>query len=340
MKRPLWGEPIEKNWGNAFNIPVSVEKGGQSGKPSTSQSNIDTDSHDGHSDASNGQHARHENNSQSENSNESQESKEPKRFTSKIEITPVNPYEENTSSNSASNTQTDTKYQPGTPNSGRKQPQVRHIPIFVEGRSEPVVPKNTGDFHPPNQFHHEQQIPIKRKFDVPDGVPPKQEVPVQQIPVHIEKTKPKPAENPKPEPPKPAENKAPSHKPNDPMYRIAQVQQEVDNLTGDVEKYTGNSRKEKAYLYLDEMLTRNLIKLDTIEVEGNEKLRVARKDVIRSIQKAIALLESKVPLPTPSEQPDEEMKSAEDSNADPNMEVDELSQNADQNTANAGGGEK
>lgn len=50
-------------------------------------------------------------------------------------------------------------------------------------------------------------------------------------------------------------------------------------------------------MFLDEMLTRELIKLDDIETEGKENVRQARKQAIKSIQESINLLESKVPLP-------------------------------------------
>lgn len=42
------------------------------------------------------------------------------------------------------------------------------------------------------------------------------------------------------------------------------------------------------------MLTRELIKLDDIDTDGKETIRNARKEAIRSIQRAISLLESKV----------------------------------------------
>lgn len=50
-------------------------------------------------------------------------------------------------------------------------------------------------------------------------------------------------------------------------------------------------------MFLDEMLTRELIKLDDIDTEGKENVRTARKQAIRSIQETISLLESKAPLP-------------------------------------------
>lgn len=49
-------------------------------------------------------------------------------------------------------------------------------------------------------------------------------------------------------------------------------------------------------MYLDEMLTRELIKLDDIETEGKENVRQARKNAIKSIQNSISLLESKASL--------------------------------------------
>lgn len=61
-------------------------------------------------------------------------------------------------------------------------------------------------------------------------------------------------------------------------------------------RYAGGSRQDKEYIYLDEMLTRELIKLDDIETEGRENVRQARKNAIRSIQETISLLETKAPL--------------------------------------------
>lgn len=60
----------------------------------------------------------------------------------------------------------------------------------------------------------------------------------------------------------------------------------------EVENFTG-TKKDKRYLFLDEMLTRNLIKLDNIETEGKENIRQARKEAIRCIEKCIAVLEAK-----------------------------------------------
>lgn len=84
--------------------------------------------------------------------------------------------------------------------------------------------------------------------------------------------------------------------PKDALEKVAQVQKEVDDLAEQVRRYVGGSRQDKEYMYLDEMLTRELIKLDDIETEGRENVRQARKNAIKSIQDTISLLETKTPL--------------------------------------------
>lgn len=63
----------------------------------------------------------------------------------------------------------------------------------------------------------------------------------------------------------------------------------------DVEQF-GGKRGDKEYMYLDEMLTRNLLKLDTIDTNGKESIRLARKEAIKCIQASIAVLEAKSDL--------------------------------------------
>lgn len=55
----------------------------------------------------------------------------------------------------------------------------------------------------------------------------------------------------------------------------------------------GGKRNDKQYLYLDEMLTRNLLELDTIDTNGKESIRLARKEAIKCIQASIAVLDAK-----------------------------------------------
>lgn len=61
---------------------------------------------------------------------------------------------------------------------------------------------------------------------------------------------------------------------------------------GSVDRFNG-TRGDKDYMFIDEMLTRNLLKLDTIDTNGRENIRLARKEAIRCIQASITVLEAK-----------------------------------------------
>ncbi|XP_034935406.1 BAG domain-containing protein Samui isoform X2 [Chelonus insularis] len=222
------------------------------------------------------------------------------------------------------------------------QGNVRHIPIFVEGRDEPVIPKNIDDqptytrhqspsrfyqqsnFDAPQNFRNNShkssqfndffnkrhrdwpsqfQDPFQDTFDHPETrrthqqsrspfrqqTTEKQRVPQRDespIPVPVQKQQQHQETESKQRP-----------TPKTSLEKVAAVQKEVDSLTEQVKQWNGNSRKDKQYIYLDEMLTRELIKLDDIETEGKENVRQARKNAIKSIQDSISLLESKAPLP-------------------------------------------
>lgn len=225
---------------------------------------------------------------------------------------------------------------------------VRHIPIFVEGRDEPIINKNVDStanfaeskpsFQPPppekEQFFAEREVPMgfthppnfSRAFGTPfskgfrqtpqpftqqkvfpqtnytqQAAPPQQgraqspkPAPVHHPQQRQEHTAPPPQQNQQqnqqraPSPPKPQ----PPPSSNDPISKILSIQKDVLDLMTKVETFKG-TKKNKEYIYLDEMLTRNLIKLDDIETEGKENIRLARKEAIRCIQKCIAVLEAK-----------------------------------------------
>ncbi|EFN75007.1 BAG domain-containing protein Samui [Camponotus floridanus] len=171
------------------------------------------------------------------------------RFVSRVDITPQHNQQQRAQS-------------PGKPSSN-----VRHIPIFVEGRDEPVMSKLTDDTSPP-AFHHQQRQPSPPHFHRPSHF--NEHFGRQQWP--------------------------PSH------FQNAFYEPKVDNLAEQVRRYVGGSRQDKEYIYLDEMLTRELLKLDDIETEGRENVRQARKNAIKTIQDTISLLETKAPL-TGQQQP-------------------------------------
>nr|CAD7463274.1 unnamed protein product [Timema tahoe] len=250
--------------------------------------------------------------------NRSQNPEQPARFVSRINITPVNSAEPATKQCGSPDAQgkppvaPKPPHQQQIPSSPKPTPKqqgsnIRHIPIFVEGRDEPVLPKNISEpsyIPKPSQFHQtphpshsygtspkftsHHQFQPRQPSPPPASQPKRPSAPQSQQP-----PQPKAPTKPQQEPPKPPEGPSP----NDPISRVMIIQKDVDDLMKKVEEFRGNSRSDKEYIYLDEMLTRNLLKLDDIETEGKENVRQARKEVIRSIQKGIGILEERVPLP-------------------------------------------
>lgn len=221
-----------------------------------------------------------------DNNSRSQENDDkPQRFVSKLEFTPVNPI--NQSENIQQSTQPQSQHyqqqkelqndDTSTPSHGtQKQPNVRHIPIYVEGRTEPVYPKNvdrifnennsstlpkrtSGKQTPFAQHHsfHDQNTAQRRQ------TPPSQQR-QQTPPSQRQQTPPQEARS-TPPPTSPRQQV----KPVDALEKVQTVQNEVEEWAIAVNQFSGSSRTDKQYIYLDEMLTRNLIKLDTIETEGN-----------------------------------------------------------------------
>lgn len=145
---------------------------------------------------------------------------------------------------------------------------------------------NTAKTEPPSRTQPRQAPPQQRQAPPqPQPQPPKQHQPPQQ---HRQPSPQQQAPSREQTPPQP---KQPTPV-NDPITTILSIQTDVLNLMTQVENFTG-TKKDKQYLFLDEMLTRNLIKLDNIETEGKENIRQARKEAIKCIEKCIAVLEAK-----------------------------------------------
>lgn len=187
----------------------------------------------------------------------------------------------------------------GEPQTEQKQHQSRMaervIPIHVEGRDEPVVPKNANHTftqpqperifgQKPSHFTQFVNRPEPQQHFSPG---PEQVFRQQNFPQQKQATPPPPAQE-KPQP----QEKQPHPGKLTPSDQIQAIQKDVLELMDQVEKFTGKYR-DKQYLYLDEMLTRNLIKLDNIETEGKDAVRQARKEAIKCVQKCISILEAK-----------------------------------------------
>ena len=151
--------------------------------------------------------------------------------------------------------------------SGGQQQQRQATPQNLD-RQVPVQRSTTPQRQkaPPQQYQAAPQ---------PNQVPFHQQPLAEQVPLEQQQQ------------PIPAKQKAIE----DSITKIQKIQASVLNLMGSVEKYDGSNRKE--YVYLDEMLTQNLIKLDDIDAEGKENIKNARREAIKCINSLISLLEAK-----------------------------------------------
>lgn len=212
----------------------------------------------------------------------------------------------------------------------------RVIPIHVEGRDIPVIPKNVHQtFTPPppqpervfghkpshfTQFLNRDPPHIDRPFGSPSEdmfrqpyfgrQPQRPHSPTginrhqQQPPQQQQQQKQPPQQQTPPPPPQQQQQEEqekpapPPQQPKTAIDHIQAIQRDVLDLMDQVEKFTGKHR-DKQYLYLDEMLTRNLLKLDNIDTEGKENIRSARKEAIKCIQKCISILEAKATANSP-----------------------------------------
>lgn len=182
------------------------------------------------------------------------------------------------------------------------QPNIRHIPIHVEGRDEPVLSKdkdnslhqqsstqtqqNKPEINKTSIFDRVKNFPIKLDHKLSKSPSPSGRTASANIPFKQQSNSDKDNfdDIPPPIPPAPKE---------DSIIKIQKIQKDVLDLMDKVEQFQGNSRKDKNYIYLDEMLTINLLKLDTIDTEGRDNIKHARREAIKCINKCISVLENK-----------------------------------------------
>ena len=88
------------------------------------------------------------------------------------------------------------------------------------------------------------------------------------------------------------QNKKKSEKEDTCMLQINAIMMCVKELEEKIEKIQ-SGQDSYEYRHMDEMLTRNLEALDTIETGGNEDLRQLRKNCVEVINRCISCLESK-----------------------------------------------
>lgn len=76
------------------------------------------------------------------------------------------------------------------------------------------------------------------------------------------------------------------------LAKVQQVMARVLLLQEDVDEFVGR-KTDKSYRYLEELLTKELLELDSVETQGQETVRQARKEAVQRIQAILDQLEKK-----------------------------------------------
>ncbi|XP_053126107.1 BAG family molecular chaperone regulator 4-like isoform X1 [Hemicordylus capensis] len=76
------------------------------------------------------------------------------------------------------------------------------------------------------------------------------------------------------------------------IQKVMEVMEGVEQLEEEVDEFVGK-KMDKAYRMLEEMLTKKLLELDSIETGGQDNVRQARKEAVHRIQAILEELERK-----------------------------------------------
>lgn len=76
------------------------------------------------------------------------------------------------------------------------------------------------------------------------------------------------------------------------LAKVQQVMTRVLLLHDDVDEFVGK-KTDKNYRCLEELLTKELLELDSVETQGQENVRQARKEAVQRIQAILDQLEKK-----------------------------------------------
>ena len=100
-----------------------------------------------------------------------------------------------------------------------------------------------------------------------------------------------------PEPSKPEEQKQEPKELSAAESKLQKIQNEIAEILQRVEKFSGG-KKDKEYLFLDDLLTQKLCLLDSIESDGREDIRMMRKDSIKTVNRCLSILDKRATTPS------------------------------------------
>lgn len=76
------------------------------------------------------------------------------------------------------------------------------------------------------------------------------------------------------------------------LLAIATIRSDAEALHSKIESFT-STKDSNEYKYLEEMMERNLCKLDNVEAQGDDEIRAQRKDAVKYIQQCLDQMELK-----------------------------------------------
>lgn len=74
------------------------------------------------------------------------------------------------------------------------------------------------------------------------------------------------------------------------LAKVQQIEERVAKLEQEVKCFAGK-KNDKKYLLLEELLTKELLSLDSVDPEGRPDVRQARRDGVRHVQNILEELE-------------------------------------------------
>jgi hypothetical protein len=134
-----------------------------------------------------------------------------------------------------------------------------------------------------------------------------------------------------PQPPQQPQSSTQAKKPTSAIEQIEQILNEVQDWSSQIDTFQGTTG-DKQYRYLDEYLTRSLLKLDQIETNGIQEIRLARKNAIVLIESVITKLENAGKSKTEVSSSEPSAECLEASKANDNEPAEEAKQDSDSNT--------
>lgn len=188
-----------------------------------------------------------------------------------------------------------------------RQSAQQQQPQQQQQQMPPQQRKRTSSRNEDQQYHHQPPPPQ------PQSAPTQQPSQQQHAPQRTQSPQPPQKEATPPPPPKPKLG---------PIEKIQQIQRDVLDLMTKVEQFQGKGKRDKEYLYLDEMLTQNLLKLDTVDTDGQENVKLARKEAVKCINRCLNVLEAK------AEANEDVAKSGSDSSVEKTQDAATLNQSS------------